>query len=104
MKRLIVLAIRVYQKMVSGVLPPVCRFYPSCSRYTQEAITVHGVLRGGWLGILRILRCHPFHPGGFDPVPPRKGAADGTDGASDRAPSFQLEARATGSSIPGDES
>jgi len=66
----IVLAlIRLYQNTVSRVLPPTCRFYPSCSQYTYQAIAKYGVLRGGWLGVKRITRCHPFNPGGYDPVP-----------------------------------
>jgi putative membrane protein insertion efficiency factor len=62
-------AIRVYQMTLSQVLPPSCRFYPSCSEYTLQAIAKYGVLKGGWLGVKRISRCHPFHPGGYDPVP-----------------------------------
>jgi hypothetical protein len=68
--RTIVLAlIKVYKRWISPGLPSSCRFYPSCSEYTYQAIEKYGVLRGGWLGIRRIARCHPFNPGGFDPVP-----------------------------------
>jgi hypothetical protein len=69
MKRIVLALIRFYQKWISPGLPSACRFYPSCSEYTFQAIEKHGVLKGGWLGVRRIGRCHPFHPGGFDPVP-----------------------------------
>jgi hypothetical protein len=70
---LLVGLIRIYQLVISPLLGPRCRFYPSCSRYTARALAEHGALRGSWLGLRRIGRCHPFHPGGFDPVPPAGG-------------------------------
>lgn len=69
MKRVILFLIRGYQRVVSPLFPSACRFYPSCSEYTHQAIEKHGVLRGGWLGIRRISRCHPWNEGGHDPVP-----------------------------------
>jgi len=73
MKQLALLLIRVYQLTLSPLLGPSCRFEPSCSRYAMACIDGHGVLRGGWLAVKRIARCHPFNPGGYDPppVPPR---------------------------------
>ncbi|WP_371811564.1 membrane protein insertion efficiency factor YidD [Sporosarcina sp. Te-1] len=61
--------IKVYQKVISPLMPPTCRFYPTCSHYGIEAIEKHGALKGSWLAIRRISKCHPFHEGGFDPVP-----------------------------------
>ena len=65
--------IRVYQLTLSRLLPPSCRYDPSCSHYTYQAIETHGLVKGSWLGLQRIARCHPLGPGGYDPVP-------GTDG------------------------
>jgi putative membrane protein insertion efficiency factor len=67
MARLLIALIRVYQRW-SAFTPPVCRFQPTCSQYTLEAIEKHGVARGLWCGLRRLCRCHPFHPGGYDPV------------------------------------
>ena len=69
MRHLIRLLIRAYQLWVSPWLGAHCRFYPSCSHYALQAIGEHGSWRGGWLSLRRLLRCHPFHPGGYDPVP-----------------------------------
>lgn len=69
MKYLLLALIRLWQWTFSRVLPPTCRFYPSCSQYGYEAISRYGVLRGGWLTVRRVARCHPFNPGGYDPVP-----------------------------------
>lgn len=69
MTRLVLALIRGYQRFVSPYIPPRCRFYPSCSAYAADAVSRHGPLRGGYLAIRRLLRCHPFHPGGYDPVP-----------------------------------
>ncbi|MCK4682201.1 membrane protein insertion efficiency factor YidD [Candidatus Bipolaricaulota bacterium] len=68
-RRILVFPIRVYRQAVSPLLPRRCRFYPSCSEYAIEAITKHGVLKGGRLTVKRLLRCHPLNPGGYDPVP-----------------------------------
>ena len=73
LKTLLILPIRGYQYLISPMLGSNCRFYPSCSHYMIEAIEVHGILKGGYLGIRRILRCHPYSEGGMDPVPPRCG-------------------------------
>lgn len=69
MARVVLSLIRFYQRAVSPVLPTVCRFEPSCSQYGYEAIERYGLVRGGWLAIKRLARCHPLHPGGYDPVP-----------------------------------
>jgi putative membrane protein insertion efficiency factor len=69
MRALIVFLLRAYKRVISPLLPPACRFYPTCSEYTMEAVSKHGVLKGLLLGLKRLSRCHPFHAGGLDPVP-----------------------------------
>ena len=71
--RVLMAAVIAYRRFISPLLPPRCRFEPSCSAYALEALQVHGAARGLWLAVARIARCHPFHPGGYDPVPPRDG-------------------------------
>lgn len=74
MKWLVLRLIRLYQLVLSPIIGQQCRFHPTCSQYTMEAVELHGVLKGLWLGVRRISRCHPFHEGGFDPVPGSKDA------------------------------
>jgi len=69
MRHLLILSVRAYQVVLGPLLPAACRFYPSCSAYMIEALERHGAMRGGLMGVRRILRCHPLHAGGFDPVP-----------------------------------
>ncbi|MDD6181043.1 MAG: membrane protein insertion efficiency factor YidD [Desulfovibrionaceae bacterium] len=70
LRRLCLLPVRIYQYCISPLLPPSCRFIPTCSAYAVEAVMVHGVLRGGWLTLRRLARCHPWGGSGYDPVPP----------------------------------
>jgi uncharacterized protein len=72
MKRLLVGLIKAYRYFLSPLLGPSCRFYPTCSAYATEAVETHGALKGAWLAVRRIAKCHPWHPGGVDPVPPRR--------------------------------
>ena len=71
MLHLLVGLIRAYRRVLSPLLGKRCRFHPTCSAYAEGALREHGVLRGGWLALHRVGRCHPFNPGGYDPVPPR---------------------------------
>jgi uncharacterized protein len=70
----VVLLLRIWQLVVSPLYGPTCRFYPSCSSYALEAVDRHGIVRGGWLAVKRLGRCHPWNPGGVDLVPPKAGA------------------------------
>jgi uncharacterized protein len=69
MRRIPLALIRFYQRFISPMFPPACRFEPSCSQYGYEAIEKYGIIRGGWLTVRRISRCHPFNAGGYDPIP-----------------------------------
>lgn len=72
LKKFLIAVIRFYQVVISPVKPPSCRFYPTCSHYGIEAVQRFGAIKGGWLTVKRILKCHPFHPGGVDPVPEKE--------------------------------
>ncbi len=74
--RLLILVVKFYQYFISPMLPPSCRYEPTCSSYMIEAIQVHGPLKGFYLGVRRILRCHPLKEGGYDPVPPKCGCSN----------------------------
>ncbi|MFN7934672.1 MAG: membrane protein insertion efficiency factor YidD [Bryobacteraceae bacterium] len=68
MRELVVLFLRFYKRWISPLLPSACRFHPTCSDYMRQAVEKHGVLRGVYLGLIRLAKCHPFHAGGYDPV------------------------------------
>ena len=72
MRRLLIFLIACYKACLSPFMGSNCRFYPSCSTYAEEAIATHGAIKGSYLALLRVTRCHPWHEGGVDPVPPRK--------------------------------
>jgi hypothetical protein len=76
MKKLMITLIHGYRSLISPLFPPSCRFHPTCSQYAIEAIERFGPIRGGWLATKRILRCNPFHPGGYDPVPEKRGVGE----------------------------
>ena len=67
--KILLLLIKAYRIFISPLFPPSCRFQPTCSQYAHDAISTYGTFKGGWLAVKRILRCHPFHPGGYDPIP-----------------------------------
>lgn len=69
MRGVLLFFVRAYRRLLSPLLPPSCRFYPSCSAYAEGALVRHGALKGTWLTVRRLSRCHPLHPGGIDPVP-----------------------------------
>ena len=69
MRRIVIALIRGYQYLISPLFTPTCRFTPSCSNYARDVVAKHGVLKGGWLSIRRLLRCNPWNPGGYDPAP-----------------------------------
>ncbi len=72
MKKLLIKTIGFYRKHISPLLPPMCRYYPTCSQYAIEAVSVHGAFKGSLLALRRLLRCNVLFPGGYDPVPPKK--------------------------------
>ncbi|GEL19413.1 membrane protein insertion efficiency factor YidD [Pseudonocardia asaccharolytica] len=88
--RALVVLLRGYQRWISPAFPPTCRFYPTCSAYAIEALQVHGVFRGTWLTLWRLARCAPWHPGGIDPVPPRRD--DVTPSAEDHGENHKEQA------------
>ncbi len=97
----LILLVRAYRRFLSPLLGQQCRFHPTCSAYGLEALQVHGALRGTWLTARRIGRCHPFNPGGHDPVPPKRTAGrTGPAGAADSAaPAGTAEKVASGESV-----
>ena len=86
-KRALLAIIRFYSRAISPALPPRCRFYPTCSAYAAEAVERHGAARGTWLAVRRLVKCAPWHPGGFDPVPPSTGTGEGSRSSSTAASS-----------------
>ena len=89
MRRVVIALLRGYQFAISPMFGPTCRFYPSCSSYAIQSVQRHGTLRGGWLAVRRLARCHPWNPGGVDHVPPVR---DKSSGSRPDAPSDQTSA------------
>jgi putative membrane protein insertion efficiency factor len=96
MRSFLIVLIRGYQYLISPLLGHHCRFVPSCSRYAAEAIAAHGARRGLWLALKRISRCHPWHAGGYDPVPPHPACG----GAGDGVPDQPYPGRPSGTATP----
>jgi uncharacterized protein len=94
--RILLTLLSGYRRFVSPALGPHCRFYPSCSAYAVDAVRGHGALRGSWLTVRRLSRCHPFHPGGLDPVPPSARSARAMAGGPDRAGDGTADCTAAG--------
>ena len=91
MKYVLIWLLRAYRFAISPLYGQVCRFYPTCSAYALEAVTRHGALRGSWLALRRIGRCHPWNPGGYDPVPPRHGESPQLDVSDDTVDDSTVE-------------
>lgn len=85
LKALLLAPIRFYRRYISPLTPPSCRYHPTCSTYAVQAIEHHGAVRGGWLAFTRVMRCHPFHPGGYDPVPGLEGPTEDAEPPCDHA-------------------
>ncbi len=94
MARVLLLLVSGYRRFLSPLFGPTCRFQPSCSTYAMQALRAHGALRGSWLTVRRLSRCHPFHSGGYDPVPPPKGAATSNEESNPAAPEAATQRRA----------
>ena len=86
MKYVLIWLLKGYRFAISPLYGQVCRFHPTCSAYALEAVTEHGALRGSWLAVRRVGRCHPWNPGGYDPVPPRRPAAPSTPSTPSSTP------------------
>jgi hypothetical protein len=98
--RVLLAAVGFYSRAISPALPPRCRFAPTCSAYAAEAVAVHGAARGSWLALVRLLKCAPWHPGGYDPVPaPRTGTA--TPGTGGDARTSMTAAPSSGAAADG---